>query len=115
MVTPPSQSVGDVISHILDGCEYSCFYCKKIIKSKEDLENHKPVCYTIKDFAANPCDQCGAQCPEEEDLARHRTTYHGLGTWSPELSIELFWCDICPLTLKSIAELDAHIGCCHEE
>ena len=69
MVTPPSQSVGDVISHILDGCEYSCFYCKKIIKSKEDLENHKPVCYTIKDFAANPCDQCGAQCPEEEDLS----------------------------------------------
>ena len=101
--------------NIVQFFEYSCFYCKKIIKSKEDLENHKPVCYTINDFAANPCDQCGAQCPEEEDLARHRTTYHGLGTWSPELSIELFWCDICPLTLKSIAELDAHIGCCHEE
>ena len=31
--------------------EYSCYYCCKRFKSKEDLEEHKPLCYTIEEFA----------------------------------------------------------------
>ena len=27
--------------------EYPCHYCSKRILSKQDLEDHKPVCYTI--------------------------------------------------------------------
>ena len=95
--------------------EYSCFYCCKIIKSKDDLEEHKPVCCTIKDFAPYPCDECGAQCPEEADLGRHRTTYHELGTVSQDLGVEIFWCDVCPITFRSQAKLTEHISICHDE
>ena len=94
---------------------YSCFYCSKVIKSVTDLEEHKTVCYTIKDFAPFPCSLCGAQCPEEADLGRHRTTYHGQGTFNEELGIEIFWCDVCPLTCRSKVQLDFHIRGCHEE
>ena len=27
--------------------EYHCFYCRKLLKSKKNLEEHKPVCFTI--------------------------------------------------------------------
>ena len=86
----------------------------KVIKSKLDLEDHKPVCYTIKDFAASyPCDLCGAQCPMEEDLGMHRTTYHEAGTFSAEFGAEIFWCDVCPLTFRCKSLLDSHINGCH--
>ena len=94
--------------------EYPCHYCQKIILSKDDLEKHKPVCYTIEDFAPYPCSICGAQCPEEDDLGRHRTTYHGLGTMNKEVGL-IFWCDVCPLTFSSKSELDDHVGVCHAE
>ena len=94
---------------------YPCFYCRKVIKSLHDLEEHKSVCYTIKDFAQFPCDMCGAQCPAEADLGMHRTTYHELGTFNEELGIEIFWCDVCPITCRSKVELDFHIRGCHEE
>ena len=95
--------------------DYSCFYCRKIIVSVQDLEDHKPVCYSIEDFAPYPCDVCGAQCPQEDDLGRHRTTYHELGTFSEDLGMEIFWCDICPITTRSKSDLDVHIGCCHQD
>ena len=69
------------------------------------LEKHKPVCYTIEDFAPYPCSICGAQCPEEDDLGRHRTTYHGLGTMNKQLRL-IFWYDVCPLTFNCKYELD---------
>jgi len=94
--------------------EYSCYYCCKRIKSKDDLEKHKPVCYTIKEFSAYPCDECGAQCPQEADLGHHRTTYHELGTFSQKLRSELWWCDMCPVTYRSQAKLKDHIRICHE-
>ena len=58
---------------------------------------------------------CGAQCPEEADLGRHRTTYHKLGTFSDDLEVEIFWCDVCPLTYRTKADLEVHMGVCHEE
>ena len=94
---------------------YPCFYCSKVIQSLHDLEEHKTVCYTIKDFAPFPCNMCGAQCPEEADLGMHRTTYHELGTFNAELGIEIFWCDVCPITCRSKVDLDFHIRGCHEE
>ena len=35
--------------------EYSCHYCQKIILSNDDLEKHKPVCYTIEDLKCLWC------------------------------------------------------------
>ena len=94
---------------------YPFFYFQKILISNQDLEDHKPVCYTIEDFAPFPCDVCGAQCPLEEDLARHRTTYHELGTFNERFGMDIFWCDICPITCINKSDLDVHIRCCHEE
>jgi len=93
--------------------EYSCHYCCKRIKSKDELEEHKPVCYTIKDFALYPCDECGAKSQEEADLGHHRTTYHELGTFSNKHGVEIFWCDVCPITFRSKENLNDHIGVCH--
>ena len=102
------------VSNVVSFYQYQCFYCKKTIISKDDLETHKPVCYTIKDFAANPCDICGAQCPSKEDLGRHRITHHAIGTWNEDLGVEIFWCDVCPLTFECKEELEYHIEGCHE-
>ena len=66
--------------------------------SDNDLEEHTPVCYTIKDFAPFPCDICGAQCPEMASLGMHTTTYHGEGAFDETIGIETFWCIICPMT-----------------
>ena len=99
----------------LNFTEYSCYYCRKMIKSLHDLEEHKPVCYSIKDFAPFPCNVCGAQCQDEADLGMHRTTYHELGTFNEELGIDVFWCDVCPITCRSKSELDVHIRGCHAE
>ena len=68
----------------------------------------------VREFAAYPCDECGAQCPEEADLGHQRTMYHDLGTFSQELSIEIWWCDMCPVTSRSQAQLKDHIRICHE-
>ena len=72
------------------------------------------MCYTIKDFASYPCDECGAQCPEEADLGPHRTTYHELGTFSNEHGVEIFWCDVCTITFRNQEKLKDHIRVCHE-
>ena len=93
--------------------DYPCFYCGKIITSDHDLDDHKPVCYQIKDFAPYPCDICGAQCPEEESLGMHRTAYHGTGTFSENRGMELFWCDMCPINFRNSKELDDHFRNCH--
>ena len=85
------------------------------IVRKEDLENHKPVCYTISDFAPYPCDICGAQYLKKDDLGRHRTAYHDLGTFSDVLAVEIFWCDVCPLTYGSKDDLELHVELCHTE
>ena len=68
-----------------------------------------------KDFAPYPCDECGAQCTEEADLGRHRTTYHVVGTVSEDLGFEVYWCDICPLTFRRSSEIYDLNGVCHEE
>ena len=94
--------------------EYPCHYCRKVITSVQDLEDHKPICYTIKDFAPFPCGVCGAQSSDEASLGDHRTYYHKLGTYSENLGIELFWCDVCPLNFKSSPELDDHLRGCHK-
>ena len=85
-----------------------------LIKSEDDPEEHKPVCYTIKDFAPYLCDECGAQSPEEEDLGRQRITYHELGTVSQDLGVKIFWCDVCHITFRSQDKLTDHISICHE-
>ena len=97
-----------------DFVEYACFYCRKQLTSLNDLEDHKPICYNIKDFTLYPCDFCGAQCPDEASLGRHRTTYHELGTFSKELGVEFFYCDICPSNYRSKVELRVHM-CYHDE
>ena len=94
--------------------EYPCHYCRKILTSVLDLEDHKPICYTIRDFGPFPCDVCGAQCSDEAGLGDHRTYYHKLGTYSENLGVELFWCDVCPLNFKSSPELDEHLRGCHK-
>ena len=73
---------------------YPCFYCDYTLTCSDNLEEHKTVSYTNKDFAPFPCNMCVAQCPEEADLGMQRTTYHGLGTFNEEPGIEIFWCDI---------------------
>ena len=92
---------------------YPCYYCRKLIKSKIDLEEHKPVCFKIKEFSAYPCEVCGAQCPDKNSLGRHKTKYHKLGTLSEDLEVELFWCDVCPLSYRSYAEFEYHRRGCH--
>ena len=107
--TVPIQEVGN-----FEFIEYPCHYCRKTIISLDDLEEHKPVCYTIKEFAPYPCDVCGVQCLQEDDLGRHRTTYHGLGTMTDDFGL-VFWCDVCNLTFRSELQLDVHIRGCHED
>ena len=96
---------------------YPCFYCGKRITSILDLKEHIPVCITIQDFTPYQCDVCGAQCADECELGRHRTKYHYLETFSAEFESEFFYCDICPLNYRTIAELKLHrIEChCNEE
>ena len=93
--------------------KYLCYYCRKLIKSKIDLDDHKPVCFKINDFTAYPCEECGAQCPDKNSLGRHKTKYHKLGTLSEDLEVELFWCDVCPLSYRSYAEFEYHRRGCH--
>ena len=59
----------------LEFSEYLCFYCELKIESSKKLELHRRKCHVLSDF---PCDQCGAQCKNIDDLGRHRTSYHGL-------------------------------------
>ena len=93
-------------------CEYPCHYCRKIITSVVDLKDHKPICYTIRDFGPFPCADSGAQCTDEASLGDHGTYYHKLGTYSENIGIELFWCDVCPLNFKTSPELDNHLRGC---
>ena len=95
--------------------EYACFYCSRQIMCVKDLEEHKAYCYTIKDFTLYPCSTCGAQCPDEATLGRHRTIYHDVGTFSKELGVDFFYCDVCPSNYRSRAELRGHISCTHDE
>ena len=66
----------DVVTNKFEFSENPCHYCRKTIISKKDLEEHKPVCYTIKDFAPYPCHVCGAQCTDVMDLETHTAAYH---------------------------------------
>ena len=95
--------------------KYHCFYCRKLLESRKNLEEHKPICFTIKKFTAYPCELCGAQCPEKASLARHRTRYHKLGTFSEELQQELYWCDVCPYNHRTYLEVEVHMKCCHNK
>ena len=67
-------------------------YCELKIESSKKLELHRRKCHVLSDF---PCDQCGAQCKNIDDLGRHRTSYHGLWIFSDDHGQERFWCDIC--------------------
>ena len=95
--------------------EYLCFYCEKKIASAEQLEDHRKMCcdQTFKIKISHPCEECGAECMDESDLARHRTAYHELGTWSPNEEKELFWCDVCPLNYTRMIDLQFHKRGCH--
>ena len=98
----------DLESDKLEFCEYSCYYCGKLIISQTDLEEHRLVCIKIKKFTFHQCEICGAQCENESDLGRHRTHYHSLGTYSEEFRRELFWCDVCSIYFGSDVELQSH-------
>ena len=47
-----------------------------MIISAVDLEDHKPVCNSTKDFSIYPCDLCGAKCINMMGLEGHRKAYH---------------------------------------
>jgi hypothetical protein len=49
---------------------------EKLITSADDLEDHRPICISIKDFTIYPCDVCCAQCTAKTDLEEHKTDYH---------------------------------------
>ena len=95
--------------------DYLCFYCSKRINSVKDLEKHRQICYQIKEFSAHPCEECGAQCPVESVLGRHRTLYHKLATFSKEMKVELYWCDVCPFNFRTYEEFEYHMKAFHEE
>ena len=94
--------------------EYLCFYCEIKIESSQKLELHRRKCHETKRVLSDyPCDQCGAQCKNVDDLGRHRTTYHGLGTFSDDHGQERFWCDTCNVNFETDNQLRTHVGELH--
>ena len=88
--------------------EYPCFYCRKKILSADQVEEHREHCQEKKYDDQHSCEVCKAECKDEGDLARHRTAYHQLGTWSGTQSKEIYWCNVCPLTYERLDQLEFH-------
>ena len=93
-------------------CEYLCYYCEKNIKSDNNLQLHRTMCF-LRPLTEFPCHICGAQCANESDLGRHRTTYHSIGSICKDTGKEIFWCDMCPLNFQSKDKLCHHFKYCH--
>ena len=94
--------------------EYLCFYCERKIGSNKELQVHRRKCHETQQILSDhPCDHCGAQCKDIGDLGRHRTTYHGLGTFSAIHGQIRFWCDVCNLNFGSGNQLRTHVGGFH--
>ena len=53
--------------------------------------------------------------PQEGQSWRQRTTNRELGTFSDDISLETFWCVVCPLTYESKDDLELHVDMCHTE
>ena len=109
----------ETISNFLN---YQCFYCDKSIISKDDLKEHTTVCSEVLDILVTtrdqevdvfPCNECGAECINFDDLGRHMTTYHSQGTLLEDPGVGDFWCDICPLYFESNFDLQFHKRACH--
>ena len=102
--------------------KYSCYYCRKMIISAVDLEDHKPVCNSTKDFSIYPCDLCGAKCANMIDLEGHRTAYH-----QPDMrkhvnnsnlnydEEDAKYCDFCDMKFGTLGGLRNHIRNLHKE
>ena len=103
--------------------KYQCFYCDKSINSNDDLEAHTIICSEASNILIQPvttlrqevdvfpCDQCGEECTNFEDLGRHMATYHT--TLLDDPGGGNFWCDICPLNFESNCDLQFHKRGCH--
>ena len=115
----------DVVTKKCEFSEYPCHYCRKTIISQKDLEEHNPVCYTIKDFALYPCDVCGAKCTDVMDLETHSAAYHQqdlkdlkeqFKNSSPYYTEEDFnECDFCGIKFGTLGGLRNHIRSIHTE
>ena len=105
---------------------YPCFYCEKVITSKEELEEHYITCSDVIMMDENDqevpdqfykcyysCDMCIEKFSCLEDLGGHRSVFHGLGALKMRHPLELYDCDICPLIYNTELELEDHVESCH--
>ena len=103
-----------------------CFYCDKVITSKEELAEHYMTCSEVIMMDENDqevpdqfddcyysCDMCMEKFSCFEDLGGHRSVFHGMGAVKMRQQLEFYNCDICPLIYNSELELDDHLENCH--